>query len=173
MAESRPLRVATLTLSDSRTPDDDLSGAKLRDGLVAAGFELAEHAIVREDRDRIHAAIGQLCRRDDVHAVITTGGTGISPRDVTVEVIAPLFDKQLGGFGEAFRRLSWDQIGARAVLSRAVAGIVGTTFVACLPGSKKAIELALERLLAPTLRHAVDLATGRHTHHHHGSKHGG
>lgn len=159
------IRVATLTLSDTRTGDDDKSGALLGDALEEAGFELVSHAIVREDPELIRAALNALCESEQIDAVITTGGTGLAPRDGTIEAVEPLLDKRLDGFGEAFRRLSWDQIGANAILSRAVAGTVGRTFVACLPGSSNAVKLALDALLVPTLGHAVGLATGRHTRH--------
>jgi molybdenum cofactor biosynthesis protein B len=128
---------------------------------------VVSHAIVREDDASIRAAVTERCA-SDVDALVITGGTGIAPRDRTIEVLAPLFDKTLDGFGEAFRRLSWDQIGANAILSRAAAGVVGGRVVAALPGSLKAVRLGVEQLLAPTLAHAVDLASGRGGHHHHG-----
>ena len=161
----RPVRIATLTLSDTRTPADDEGGRLLGELLRAAGFEVASHAIVREDDAAIRAAIDERCAAE-VEAVILTGGTGIAPRDRTLEVLAPLFDKTLDGFGEAFRRLSWDEIGPRSVLSRAAAGVVRGRVVAALPGSLKAVRLGVEQLLAPTLAHAVDLVAGRSGHHH-------
>src|SRR4029077_16613842 len=97
-------------------------------------------------------------------AVVLTGGTGIAPRDRTIEVLAPLFEKTLDGFGEAFRRLSWDEIGPRSILSRAVAGVIRGRVVAALPGSLKAVRLGVEQVLAPTLAHATDLAPGRGGH---------
>ena len=159
----RPVRIATLTLSDTRTADDDEGGRLLGTLLRAAGFEVVSHAIVREDDASIRAAVVERCA-SDIDALVLTGGTGIAPRDRTIEVLAPLFDKALDGFGEAFRRLSWDQIGANAVLSRAAAGVVGGRVVAALPGSLKAVRLGVEQLLAPTLAHAVDLASGRGGH---------
>jgi molybdenum cofactor biosynthesis protein B len=168
---SHPPRVATLTLSDTRTPEDDEGGRLLGELLRAAGFEVVSHAIVREDEASIREAV--LTRTGDpgVDALVLTGGTGVAPRDRTIEVVAPLFDKPIEGFGEAFRRLSWDQIGPRAILSRAAAGVIGGRIVAALPGSLKAVRLGVEALIAPTLGHAVDLAQGRtahHGHHHHG-----
>jgi molybdenum cofactor biosynthesis protein B len=161
----RPVTIATITLSDTRTPADDEGGRLLGELLRAAGFEVVSHAIVREDDASIRAAVTERCQ-GGVDAVVLTGGTGVAPRDRTIEVLAPLFDKTLDGFGEAFRRLSWDQIGPRAILSRASAGIVGRSVVAALPGSPKAVRLGVEQLLAPTLAHAVDLAAGRSGHHH-------
>ena len=163
---NRPVRIATLTLSDTRTSADDEGGRLLGELLGAAGFTVVSHAIVREDEDTLRAAVVERCSAPDVSAVVLTGGTGIAPRDRTVEVLAPLFDKTIDGFGEAFRRLSWDQIGAAAILSRAAAGVVHGRVVAALPGSLKAVRLGVEQLLAPTLAHAVDLASGRAGHHH-------
>ncbi len=160
---TRPLRIATLTLSDTRTPADDEGGRLLGELLRAAGFEVLSHAIVREDDDAIRAAVIERCG-GDAGAVVITGGTGIAPRDRTIEVLAPLFDKTLDGFGEAFRRLSWDRIGPNAILSRAVAGVIHGRVVAALPGSLKAVRLGVEQLLAPTLVHAAALASGRGAH---------
>jgi molybdopterin adenylyltransferase len=153
------VRVATLTLSDTRTPADDEGGRLLGELLRAAGFEVASHAIVREDDETIRTAVIERCAAD-VGAVVLTGGTGVAPRDRAVEVLAPLFEKTLDGFGEAFRRLSWEQIGPRAILSRAVAGVIRGRVVVALPGSVKAVRLGVEQILAPTLAHAVDLASG-------------
>jgi molybdenum cofactor biosynthesis protein B len=163
---SSPVRIATLTLSDTRTPADDEGGRLLGELLRAAGFTVASHAIVREDEDAVRAAVVERCSAPEVSALVLTGGTGIAPRDRTIEVLAPLFDKTLDGFGEAFRRLSWDQVGPRAILSRAAAGVVHGRVVAALPGSLAAVRLGVEQLLAPTLAHAVELAAGRGGHHH-------
>lgn len=161
---SQPVRVATLTLSDTRTPEDDEGGRLLGALLRAAGFDVVSHAIVREDEAALRDAVLARCADAGVDALVLTGGTGVAPRDRTIEVIAPLFDKPIEGFGEAFRRLSWDQIGPRAILSRAAAGVVRGRVVAALPGSLKAVRLGVEQLLAPTLGHAVDLVAGRGKH---------
>lgn len=166
-----PVRIATLTLSDTRTPDNDEGGKLLGDLLRAAGFTITSHAVLREDLDRIQDAVKVLIAARDAQAIVMTGGTGIAPRDRTIEAVAPLLDKTLDGFGEAFRRLSWDQIGPRGILSRAVAGVAGGVIVIALPGSPKAVQLAVESLIAPTLAHAVALASGRTVHHdHHGAE---
>jgi len=128
--------------------------------LREAGFTVLSHRIVREQRQQIHAAIVELCAQPDIDAIITSGGTGIAPRDITVETVTDLLTKRLDGFGEAFRRLSWDEIGARAVLSRAVAGVVDRTLLACLPGSAGAVRLGVKSLLLPILEHAVELTQG-------------
>lgn len=156
----------TVTVSDTRTADDDHSGAALKEELAA--FTLVRHLIVPDDPERILGAIAD-AQRADVDAVVFTGGTGIAPRDVTYETVAAKLDKTLDGFGEAFRRLSWDEIGPRALLSRATAGTVGHTLVFLLPGSTKGARLGAKALIAPVLTHAVDLAHGR-THHHGGAK---
>ncbi len=164
MAE-RPLRVAAVTVSDTRTAADDASGATLRERLSAAGFVVSMHAIVRDEPSGVRAVITRICDEDLADAIVTTGGTGVAPRDGTYEAIEALLEKKLDGFGEAFRRLSWDQIGARAVLSRAVAGVHRGRVVAALPGSPKAVALGVDRILAPLLPHAAALARGeKHGH---------
>ena len=102
-----------------------------------------------------------LCAVDVCDAVVITGGTGIAPRDRTIEAVEPLFQKTLVGFGEAFRRLSWDEIGPKAVLSRATAGVLRGRIVIALPGSPAAVRLAVDKIIGPTLAHAVELASGR------------
>jgi len=156
--------VATLTLSDTRQSADDSGGALLGELLREAGFEVASHQIVREEVDAIRAAVRALAADPAVDAVVTTGGTGLAPRDQTLAALEPLFEREMVGFGEAFRRLSWDQIGARAVLSNAFAGVVDGTIVAALPGSLKAIRLGVTQLITPMLAHAVDIAQGRTSH---------
>ncbi len=164
-----PVRIATVTLSDTRTPDDDEGGALLGELLRAAGFSVVSHAIVREDLAGIRGAVEALVAGHGADAVLLTGGTGLAPRDHTIEAITPLFEKTLEGFGEAFRRLSWDQIGPRGILSRATFGVSHGVVVIALPGSPKAVRLGVEALIAPTLAHAVALAKGRGGHHaHHG-----
>lgn len=161
------IRVATLTLSDTRTPETDEGGRLLGELLRTAGFEVASHAIVREDDAAIREAVVARCDDPQVDAVVLTGGTGIAPRDRTIEVLLAVLDKPLEGFGEAFRRLSWEQVGARAILSRAAAGVLRGRVVAALPGSPNAVRLGVEEILAPVLAHAVDMARGHRTAHAH------
>jgi molybdenum cofactor biosynthesis protein B len=164
MADPR-VRVAAITVSDTRTPADDEGGARLRERLEAAGYAVALSEIVRDEPDALRAVIARVCDEDLADAIVTTGGTGIAPRDRTYEAIEALLEKKLDGFGEAFRRLSWDEVGARSVLSRAVAGVHRGRVVAALPGSPKAVVLAVDRVLAPILPHAVALARGdKHGH---------
>jgi molybdopterin adenylyltransferase len=159
------IRVATVTVSDTRTAADDEGGARLRQRLEAAGLSLGPHAIVRDEPAEVREAIGRICDDDLADVIVTTGGTGIAPRDRTYEAIEALLEKRLDGFGEAFRRLSWDEIGPRAVLSRAVAGVHRGRLLAALPGSPKGVVLAVDRVLAPMVSHAVALLRGE-THPH-------
>ncbi len=156
--------VATVTCSDTRTEADDEGGARLRALLSGAGFNVLAHRIVREDMLSLRTAVADLLAVPEVDAVVTTGGTGIAPRDRTIEAVGALFDKTLAGFGEAFRRLSWDQVGARSILSNATAGVAKDKIVIALPGSPKALDLAVDALIAPTLAHMVALARGRTAH---------
>ncbi|MBA3610514.1 MAG: molybdenum cofactor biosynthesis protein MoaB [Rubrobacter sp.] len=149
------VRVAVLTISDTRTREDDTGGDTVQETLEAAGHEVVQRDIVRDDAPRIRTVLVDLLARSDVDAVITSGGTGISGRDTTYEVVDRMIEKKLDGFGEIFRMLSYQEIGAAAILSRAVAGSVGTKFVASLPGSKNAVRLAMEKLLIPEISHVV------------------
>jgi molybdenum cofactor biosynthesis protein B len=146
---------AVLTVSDSRTLEDDTSGKLIRELLAARGHRTVEHAIVSDDLELIRLAVLRSLARDDVDAVIATGGTGVSPRDVTPEAVEPLLEKPLAGFGELFRALSFQEIGAAAVLSRALAGTSGGKVVYVLPGSSGAVRLGMERLIGPELAHVV------------------
>jgi molybdenum cofactor biosynthesis protein B len=155
------VRVAALTVSDTRTRADDEGGDRLAERLLAAGFAVPFRAIVRDEPAEIAGAIAKVCDEDLADAIVTTGGTGIAPRDTTYEAVEAILEKTLDGFGEAFRRLSWEEVGPRAVLSRAIAGTHRGRIVACLPGSPKAVTLAVDRVLAPILEHAVMLAAGK------------
>jgi molybdenum cofactor biosynthesis protein B len=155
--ESAPehVRLAVLTISDTRTPENDTGGDTIEELMRGAGHEIVERRIVRDDAARIRTEIVNLLARPDADAVITTGGTGISARDTTYEVVSRMIEKKLDGFGEIFRALSYEEIGAAAILSRAVAGTVGTKLVACLPGSRNAVRLAVEKLLVPEISHVI------------------
>lgn len=161
-------RVVTVTVSDTRSTADDASGKALMEELAA--FVLVRHVIVPDEPDRITAIVREAVEKREADAIVFTGGTGIAPRDLTFETLSSLFDKTLDGFGEAFRRLSWDEIGPRAILSRATAGTVGACVVFSLPGSEKAVRLGARALIAPVLGHAVDLVNGRTKHGAHAGK---
>jgi molybdenum cofactor biosynthesis protein B len=163
-SDRRSIRVLTVTVSDTRTEADDEGGARLRHLLADAGFALVPHRITRDDPERLRALLEEVHESDLADAVITTGGTGIAPRDSTIEAIEPLLEKRLDGFGEIFRNLSFQDIGPRAMLSRAVAGVFRGRFVAALPGSPRAVALAVTAILVPTLEHAVLLLKGRGRH---------
>ena len=151
--------IAVLTISDTRTPETDTGGNTIVELMQEAGHYIHRREIVRDDPPRIEEAIQGLLADENVHAVITTGGTGISARDSTYEVASRLIDKRLDGFGEIFRMLSYEEVGAAAILSRAIAGAVttatGPKFLACLPGSTNAVRLAMEKLLLPEIPHVV------------------
>lgn len=156
-------RVITVTVSDTRTEADDAAGRAL--GRELAAFSLVRHVIVPDDRERIVTLVGEVIEADEADAIVFAGGTGIGPRDVSFEALSSRFEKTLDGFGEAFRRLSWDEIGPRAILSRAAAGTIGRHLVFLLPGSENAARLGARALIAPILEHAVDLVNGRTKHH--------
>jgi molybdopterin adenylyltransferase len=165
MSQRHEIRVVTVTVSDTRKVGDDESGRLLESMVRARGLTHVAHRIVADEVDVIRALVEETCSASDVDVVLLSGGTGIARRDVTIEAVAPLLEKELPGFGETFRRMSFDEIGARALLSRAVAGTRAATFVAALPGSPGAVRLAMEQLLLPVIEHAVALLAGR-THHH-------
>ena len=145
-----------ITISDTRDKNTDKSGKIILEKLEAAGHRAAEYCIVKDEKEAIHAAVSEGCRREDIRAVITSGGTGIAKRDVTIETIKPLLEKEITGFGELFRMLSYtEDIGSAAVLSRAVAGVAKETAVFAVPGSSGAVKLAMDRLILPELSHII------------------
>ena len=144
-----------LTISDSKTPETDTSGALIRDLVSAAGHRVTGHAIVKDEPDQVAAVIRSGCAAPSVEAFILTGGTGITSRDSTYEAIEAVLDKRLAGFGELFRMLSYEEIGAAAMLSRAQGGVVQGRVLFSLPGSPNACRLALEKLIIPELPHLI------------------
>jgi molybdopterin adenylyltransferase len=149
------VRVAVLTISDTRTSETDTGGDVVEETMRGAGHEVVAREIVRDEATSIRTALVDLLARPEVDAVVSTGGTGISGRDTTYEVVERMVEKRLDGFGELFRMLSYEEIGAAAILSRALAGAVGTKFVASLPGSRNAVRLGMEKLLVPEIAHIV------------------
>jgi molybdenum cofactor biosynthesis protein B len=147
--------LALLTVSDTRAAADDLSGAAARGLIEASGYTVVDYAVVPDEPDRVREWAERCLARDDCDGLIVNGGTGISSRDRTYEALGGLLDRRLDGFGELFRTLSFEQIGARAMLSRAVAGIARGKPLFALPGSTAAVKLGLERLILPVLGHLL------------------
>jgi molybdenum cofactor biosynthesis protein B len=147
------LRCFVLTISDTRTAENDTSGDAIAGALSGAGHQLAGRQIVQDNPGAVREIVGGQSAATDV--IITTGGTGITARDSTYEAIASLLDKRLDGFGELFRMLSYAEIGSAAMLSRACAGTVGRCAVFSLPGSEHAVRLAMDKLILPELGHVV------------------
>jgi len=148
-----------ITVSDTRTADTDTSGRAIADMLTAAGHNIVGRALVKDDAELVRETIVRQLANPDVQAIIATGGTGITSRDSTYEAIGGLLQKRLDGFGELFRMLSYEQIGAAAMMSRACAGLVVGRIIVSLPGSEAAVRLAMERLIVPELGHLVQQAS--------------
>ncbi len=146
--EFLPLSIAVLTVSDTRTVETDTSGELLIGRLEDAGHRLGDRALEPDDRYRIRATVSAWIADPGIHAIITTGGTGLTGRDGTPEAILPLLDKVIDGFGELFRRLSWEDIGTSTMQSRCLAGVANGTFIFCLPGSGNACATGWDQLIA-------------------------
>jgi len=144
-----------LTISDSKTPETDTSGQLIRERLAAAGHTVVGHAIVRDEPALVTAVVRKGCADPAVEAFVLTGGTGVTSRDSTFEAVEALLDKRLVGFGELFRMLSYAEIGAAAMMSRAQGGVVQGRALFSLPGSPNACRLALEKLILPELGHVL------------------
>lgn len=147
----RPLRLAILTVSDSRDEAGDTSGRLLRERAEAAGHAVVVREIVRDDVYQLRAVFSRWIADPEIEVILSTGGTGVTGRDSTPEAVAPLLDKQVEGFGELFRQVSFEEIGASTLQSRALGGLANGTFVFCLPGSTGACRTAWERILQPQL----------------------
>ena len=151
---SGQIRCGILTLSDTRTPATDTSGAVIRTALTQAGHHVVRYAIVRDEPEAIIALV-RAAAAEEIKLLITNGGTGITRRDSTIEALDTLFEKRLPGFGELFRMLSYQAIGAAAMLSRATAGVYAGMLIFCLPGATAAVTLGLETLIIPQAAHLV------------------
>jgi molybdenum cofactor biosynthesis protein B len=152
------LGFALITVSDSRTPETDTSGRTMRERIEAAGHSVASATIVPDEIPAVRAALLAALGVDGVDVVAVSGGTGFSPRDVTIEAATPLFERPIEGFGELFRMLSFSDVGPAAMLSRAAAGLVQGRAIFLLPGSPKAVALALDRLILPEAGHLLGQA---------------
>jgi molybdenum cofactor biosynthesis protein B len=157
-AAPRSVQCYIVTVSDSRTEATDTSGRAIAELLLAAGHRVAGHTIVRDDAELVRDTVVRQLASAEVQAVITTGGTGITSRDSTYEAVSAMLQKRLDGFGELFRMLSYEQIGAAAMMSRACAGLASGRIIIALPGSEAAVRLAMERLVVPELAHMVQQA---------------
>ncbi len=161
----RPIRSSIIVVSDTRGEQNDTSGVLIAELLSDAGCIVAERIFLKDEIQGIQARVIELCKRNEEIAaeadvVILTGGTGIAPRDITPQAVEPLLDRMLPGFGEAFRRISYDEVGTRGLLSRAFAGIRLSTVVFALPGSKNACRTAVADLIVPMLPHVIGLLGG-------------
>ncbi len=145
------LKIALLTVSDTRNLDTDTSGAWLASAIEQAGHQLAAREICKDDIYQLRATVSQWIANPTIQVIITTGGTGFSQRDSTPEALAPLFDKSIDGFGELFRAISYEDIGSSTIQSRALAGIANQSIIFCLPGSTNACKTAWETILAEQL----------------------
>jgi molybdenum cofactor biosynthesis protein B len=152
------VRCAVITVSDTRTLETDSGGGRVVELLEAAGHVVAEREIVADEPSEMRPLVEQLLSRDDVDAILMTGGTGVARRDQTYETVRGLLTKSLPGYGELFRMLSYEEIGPAALLSRAVGGLAGSTVVLTMPGSPAAVKLAMEKIILPELGHLVSEA---------------
>jgi molybdopterin adenylyltransferase len=162
MAKRQPVRCAVLTISDTRTPADDQGGDTVVRLLEQGGHVLVRRNLVKDDAPAIRAQLLTWIADQEIDAILCTGGTGIAKRDTTIEVVRSLLTVELEGFGELFRMLSWEQVKAAAMMSRATAGLVmqlpgtgGDTFIFAMPGSVNAVQTAMETLIVPQLAHLV------------------
>ncbi|MEK8016463.1 MAG: molybdenum cofactor biosynthesis protein B [Candidatus Parabeggiatoa sp.] len=146
-----PLNVAILTISDTRTDENDTSGKTLVERLTNAGHHPADKTIVPDNIYQIRAIVSKWIANPDIQAIITTGGTGVTGRDGTPEAIQPLLDKQLEGFGELFRAISYEEIGTSTLHSRALAGVANGTYIFCLPGSSGACKTGWDKIIQPQI----------------------
>jgi molybdenum cofactor biosynthesis protein B len=151
MTTSTTLNCTVLTISDSRTEKEDTSGALLAELLENAGHRLVDRALVRDDVYQVRAVVSSWIADENISVVITTGGTGFTGRDSTPEALTPLFDKTIDGFGELFRQVSLDEIGASTIQSRCIGGLANGTLIFALPGSTNAVRTGWERILEPQL----------------------
>ena len=151
------INCAVLTISDTRTADTDSSGQLIKESLEREGHNLVQYLILKDEPELIINQVKQLSSQDQVQVIICNGGTGIAPRDTTYEALEQILEKTLPGFGELFRYLSYQEIGSRAIASRAIAGLYRQTLIFSLPGSTKAVKLGMDKLITPEISHLVQL----------------
>ena len=148
-----------LTISDTRTEQDDESGRLIRQTLSENGHRVISHCILKNEADSIKGKIHELLKEEELQVIIATGGTGVSHKDITTDTIAPILEKKLNGFGELFRFLTYNDIGTASIMSRAIAGVIEGKVIFCLPGSPEAINLAMDKIILPEIGHLVREAT--------------
>lgn len=152
----RVIRCKVVTVSDTRTEETDKSGQLMMQLLKEAGHEIVDYEIVKDEKEAIHAAVLRGCEQAEIDVVLTNGGTGIAKRDVTIETVKEIIEKEIVGFGELFRMISYtEDIGSAAMLSRAIAGVANNTAIFSTPGSTGAVRLAMTKLILPELRHVI------------------
>lgn len=153
----KEVKCIILTISDTRTLADDKSGKLIEDLLQKEGHQVIERKVIVDEQKEIEEALKEACNNEEIDAVLTNGGTGISYRDVTIETVEKLLDKEIPGFGEIFRVLSYEEdIGSAAIMSRAIAGVSNHTAILSMPGSSGAVKLAMNKLILPELSHIVN-----------------
>ncbi len=150
---------AVLTISDSRTEQDDESGRLLKEKLSQNGHRVISYSILKDEAESIEKKIYELLGQEELQVIITSGGTGVSHRDITVETVSPILEKKLDGFGELFRFLTYQELGTASIMSRAIAGVARGKVIICLPGSPGAANLAMDRVILPEIGHLVREAT--------------
>jgi molybdenum cofactor biosynthesis protein B len=155
----RNVNCAVLTISDSRTEEDDESGRLIKQKLSDNGHRVTSYAVLKDELEAIEKKTNELLGQPELQAIIINGGTGISQRDITIETVSPILEKKLDGFGELFRFLSYQEIGTASMMSRALAGVVGGKVILCLPGSPGAVNLAMDKIILPEIGHMVREAT--------------
>src|SRR4030042_1420490 len=155
----KSISCAVLIISDTRTEQEDESGKLIKQTLSENGHKVKVYAILKNEVDSLEKKVQELLNEEEIQVIITSGGTGVSRRDVTVETISPILEKGLDGFGELFRSLSYQEIGSASIMSRAIAGVVRGKVVLCLPGSLGAVELAMDKIIIPEIGHMVREAT--------------
>ncbi len=153
------INCAVLIISDNRTEDTDESGKLIKQRLSQNGHRIMAYAIVKNEADTIRNKMEELLGQEELQVIITSGGTGVSHRDVTVETVSPLLEKRMDGFGELFRSLSYQEISTGSVMSRAIAGVAEGKIVICIPGSLGAASLAVDKIILPEIGHMVREAT--------------
>ncbi len=156
-SELLAIACGVLTISDTRTPETDRSGQTLQTLLQEAGYRVSDYQILKDEPMLIQSVVQKLAQSPDLKAIILNGGTGIAPRDTTYEAISSLLEKEITGFGEIFRWLSYQEIGSCAIASRAIAGTYQGKLIFSVPGSTGAVKLAMEKLILPELQHLVSL----------------